>query len=108
MEWICLAVSTIVWSFGCWLSFSEESKQRWWYIPLGILCGMCTNFLWFLAMKYVPCKQKSYILTVCWEAAIVTIYFGAPLLFFGVKIDRWTAAAIALVVAGILMLKLRP
>lgn len=107
MQLFFILMATLVYVGGCYLTYSDQLKEKWWYMPLGLLLGLTTNFIWFYAVKWIGDKDKIYVFTLFWESFMVMVYYGLPILFFGVKIDRWTAAGLGCIILGMVLLKLK-
>ncbi len=107
MEWLFLALAALLYGVGCWLTYANDLKKFWWYIPLGVFFGCLINVVWFVAAKAFPDKHRMYIFSLLWDAGLMLIYYGLPLLLFGVKVNRWTVGGMMLIVVGAAIIKLK-
>jgi uncharacterized membrane protein len=105
MVWILVALCSLIYFFGCWLTYCESWKEKWWYIPLGVMLGMVANAVWFLAVKMVADRDKVFVMGLIWDLAVVFIYTLTPILLFGVSWNRWTVLGLILMVAGVMIVK---
>jgi uncharacterized membrane protein len=106
MEWLFLLMAGLLYAAGCWLTYSEESKKAWWYLPFGIFLGALINVIWFIAAK-MHTSHHMYRFTLIWDAMLMSIYYMMPLIFFGVKMDRWTLLGLSLIVTGAVIIKVK-
>lgn len=105
MELLSLFLATILFLLGCYLSYLSEYRQTTWFVWVGVFLGILTNFLWFYTIKCIDDKQKIYIFSLTWDAIMVFIYYGLPLIIFGVKLDKYSLLGLILLVTGIIVLK---
>jgi hypothetical protein len=106
--WILfLLLIGIIHSICCYLTFHEKFYDRWWFIPIGLFIGLCSNGLWFLAAKTIGNKDQLYIFSMFWDCLIVGIYFLFPVLFFGIKLDKIGIVGLCFIVIGTLIIKSR-
>jgi hypothetical protein len=57
--------------------------------------------------RYLDNKQKIYIFSLLWDTVMVLVWYFIPILFFGVKIDRWILLGVLLMVLGLSIIKVR-
>lgn len=107
MQYWALVLTALIYSLGCWVTYSDDAKQRWWYLPLGVSLGALVNLIWFYVCRVLPENNKIYVFNLMWDAVMVAVYYGLPLLFFGVKLDRVTMVGATLMLVGIFVMKLR-
>jgi len=107
MHYWVLLVTALVCGIGCWASYNEEAKQAWWYMPLGFLLGLIGSGSWFYVCKLLSDKEKIFVFNLMWDAVMVAVYYGLPLLLFGVKLDRMSFIGATLILVGIFILKAR-
>ena len=106
MDWVFLGMAAVIYVLSCWLTFASSLKDRWWYIPLGMLLGIVLNGVWFWAAKTFGDKNKMYAFSLTWDALMMMIFYTLPLLLFGAKLDRTGWFALGLIVIGAIILKL--
>src|SRR5687767_4926886 len=58
MEWLFLAMAALVYVAGCWLTYNNDLKPYWWYVPLGVFLGGIINAIWFWAAKMYVDKDR--------------------------------------------------
>lgn len=107
MEWMFLGLAALVYVAGCWLTYNNDLKPYWWYIPLGVALGGVINAIWFWAAKTFTDKDKMYVFGLTWDGMLMGIYYLMPLILFGTKLDRWGWLGLILIVAGAMILKVR-
>ena len=100
-----LVLIGLIHSLCCYLTFNERYHERWWFIPIGLLFGMSSNGLWFLAAKTIGNKDNLYVFTLFWDGLVVAIYFLMPVLLFGVKLDKIGVLGLGLIVLGTVLIK---
>lgn len=104
-EYIILFLMSVCFTLGCWLSYDEEIKKSIWYFPLGIGLGIITSFFWYYICIIITEKNRLYVYSLIWEVVMVLIYYGMPILFFNVKLEKTTLLGAFLIISGIFVLK---
>lgn len=107
IEHLILCVATLLFGIGCWATYNDNIKNSIWYYPLGVSLGTITATLWFYVCTLLPDKNKVYVYSLFWDTIMVMVYYGLPILFFGVKLDKITAVGSTLILAGIMVLKFK-
>ena len=114
MEALSIVTITILYVFGCYLTYADM-KDKWYYIPVGVLLGAIICLVWFGSCKWiadnetdpVKVKEKLLVLNLIWDTIQVAVYYGIPILFFGVRMDKIGYIGAGLILAGIVILKIR-
>ena len=107
MEWLVLVIATILYCICAYITYQEEVRKQWWFIPFGVLLGTTLATMWFLTIRYIGDKQRIYVFSLFWDTIMWSIYYILPAVFFGVKLNSWTSFGLALIVAGLLVVKLK-
>lgn len=105
MWFLFLLCIGVIHSLCCYITFNEKYHERWWFIPIGLLLGLMSNGLWFLAAKTIGDKQNLYLFTFLWDSVVISIYFLLPLLFFSVKLEKMGFVGLFLIITGIILMK---
>lgn len=105
---LILLVAILVYSGSCFISYSDHLKQSAWYFPIAIILGAMGSTLWFYGCKLLNSKEDIFVFGLMWDVVLVGVFYGIPILAFGVRLDKWTSISAALILLGILSLKLRP
>lgn len=107
MQWLVLVIAFLLYSLCCWLTYSEGYRDKWWYLPLGIMLGATCNLMWLMMTKAIDDKDKIFIYALFWDAVIVAVFYGLPIFFFGVKLDKWGLLGVLMIVIGLTIIKVR-
>lgn len=107
MEWFWLAITAVIYVICAYLTYKEEWRNEWWYLPVSCSFGTILVFIWYLVIKYIGDKDRIYFYSICWDAILVGVYYLLPIALFGVKLDRYGIAGLSLMVAGLVLLKMK-
>lgn len=107
MEWIVLLFASLLYFARAYLTYTEEARKQWWFIPFAVGLGVITSIMWFSIVKWMDDKQRIYVYSLFWDTAIIAVYYLMPPLLFGVKMDRWALLGLALIVGGVVLIKTR-
>lgn len=88
------------------LTYSEPAKSKWWYVPLGMLFGLITNFAWMNIAKRNLDRESLYFQALVWDILIVLIFALLPILFMGVRLNQYQLFGAFLVTLGLVLFKL--
>ena len=80
-------------------------KDSNYYIPIGLITSNLACIMWLYIAKLLKSKQDVLFYGAVWDALIMAAYCIVPLIFFSVPITRLGVLGIAMVVAGICVLK---
>lgn len=106
MEWFVLFLVGLIYSFSAYITYTE-SRDKWWAIPVGTLLGAIVAILWFTMARYLEDKHRIYVYSLFWDTTMWVVYYTIPLLFFGVKLDRWLVVGLSLIITGMVVIKIR-
>jgi uncharacterized membrane protein len=107
MEWFWLAITFVIYVICAYLTYKEEWRNEWWYIPVSCTFGTVLVFIWYYVVKYIGDRDRIYFYSLCWDAILIGVYYFLPILFFGVKLDRYGVVGLALMTAGLILLKVK-
>lgn len=107
MEWFTLLLVGVVYTISTYLTYSEDIRQKWYFIPLAVLLGSLTSVLWFCTVRYINDKDRIYVYSLFWDFVMIAIFYLYPVLFLGVKLDKWSLLGLFLVLVGIVIIKIR-
>ena len=102
-----LVLAGILYVFAAYMSYSEGMRREWWYVPLAVFVGTIASTIWFWTVRYIDDKDRIYVYTMFWDFVLCAVYFVVPLLWFGVKLDRWQLCGLLLMIIGLAVIKLR-
>ena len=106
-EWLILAVIACMYCVSAYLSYSEGCRRAPWYWPVSILVGLVISATWYAMVKYLDDKQRIYVYSMCWDTTMCCAFYITPLVFFGVKLDRWSVVGLAFMLTGLAIIKSR-
>lgn len=105
MEILALTTITVLYIFCCIVSYTDDWRNSYWYIPVITVVGLLINMIWAGVVKYLDDKQQIYIFGLVWDSIMMTTYYLLPILFFNVKLTKQTIFGLLFVVAGVIVLK---
>lgn len=108
MEWVWLAVAMAAYVISCTLGFQEEFRRNSpWFIPINMLIGIGVSTIWYLNIRHLDDKDRIYFYGIVWDMGIVLTYYIIPLIFFDVRLSKLGLLGIGLMIAGMLLLKVK-
>ena len=105
MEIISLIIITILYIIGCMISYSDDYRKAYWFVPIGVFIGVLINLVWVYTIKYLDNNQKIYVFGIMWDALMMTTYYLLPILLFDVKLTKTTIIGLILILSGVVILK---
>lgn len=105
MEWLCLVMVSCLSIVCAYLTYTEEARRQWWFIPLCTGLGSIWVLAWFVMVRYLDDKEQIYFYSLCWDTSLVMIYYLVPVLFFNVELTRYGGMGLLLMLAGLVLLK---
>jgi drug/metabolite transporter (DMT)-like permease len=106
-EWLSLVAVAIIYVLCAYLSYSINWHDRAWYMPVGVFLGTSTVVLWYVMVKHLADKDRIYFYSLVWDVILVFVYYLLPIFCFGVKLDRNGVIGICLMLAGLVLMKLK-
>jgi multidrug transporter EmrE-like cation transporter len=106
-EWLVLVVIGLLYVCSAYLSYNEEWRRTDWFWPVSVVLGLVISSVWFAMVKYLDDKQRIYVYSLCWDSLMCGTFYLVPLIFFGVKLDRWSVLGLILMIAGVMLIKVR-
>lgn len=107
MEWLSLILVGFIYCICSWLTYSEDIRQKWYFIPLAVLLGTIVSLIWFCTVRYIDNKQKIYVYSLFWDFVMMGVYYIYPIIFLGIKLDGWSVFGLFLILTGVIIIKLR-
>ena len=109
MEWLSLFMVAVFSLLTCHLSYSEEWRRgpRWLYYGVGIAICILATGIWYAVIRHIDNRERIYVYNLLWDAIACVSFYFAPILFLGVKLDRWSMFGLLLIVAGLTIIKMR-
>jgi multidrug transporter EmrE-like cation transporter len=107
MEWAWLIVITVVYIICAYLTYKEEWRHEWWYIPVGCIFGYILVPIWYLVVRHIDDNDRIYFYSLCWDTLMVLVYYLLPIFLFGVKLNRNGVIGLLLMAAGLILLKVK-
>lgn len=107
IEWSLILLAIGLYCCSSYLSYSDAWRRSPWLIPVGMSIGIVSSIAWFMLVKQVDDKQRIYFYSLIWDTIICSCFYIVPIIFFSVKIDRWSFLGLALMICGLVIIKLR-
>lgn len=92
--------------FTAFISYHDTIKAHWTYFPLGLFLSVLANFGWLKIAKVTESKNDIVVYGAFWDSMIVMVFLMIPLLWFGVRLTTKDSIGLALIISGILVMKL--
>lgn len=106
MEWFWLFIVGILYCICAFLTYKEEWRYEWWYLPISSFFGSVLVLIWYLVIRHIGDKDRIYFYSLCWDGVLVGVYYFLPILLFGVRLERMGIVGLALILVGLVMIKL--
>ena len=103
--WFFLTLMVVFHFVMCYLIFNKDIHAKWWYLFLGVLLAALNNFVWFYSAKIIENKKEMYLFSALYSILITVVYFLVPILFFGLKINKWELIGIVLMIIGFIIFR---
>jgi hypothetical protein len=88
------------------INYHPVLKISWWYYPISFVFGNCLTFLWWWLMAAVGRDDKKVFFSgLIWDVVLTGMSLLIPVLYFDVRPNRLAAWGVALIVAGLVLLK---
>lgn len=107
MQYIALVLIGIMCGLSAWITYKESNRNSSWFIPTLIGIDIVSNLVWAGMTRYLDDKQKIYVFSLFWDTVMVLVWYFIPIMFFGVKIDRWILLGVLLMILGLSIIKVR-
>lgn len=107
MENLSTLLITILYMIGCFITYNDFTRNQWWFVPLGVLLGLIGSFVWYYTCKVVEDKERILVLSLVWDSILIAVYYGMPILFFNVKLDKISTIGAIFILVGIIILKFK-
>lgn len=101
---IYLLLAFLICSFGAYISYSPmkaEPYARWLMMCLGGLIG----WLWIVAIRKMD-SERAYVFSLYWDSVVMTAYYLMPILLLGVRPNAGVLVGSAVVMAGLVIVKI--
>lgn len=82
------------------LSYSEQIKYKWWYIPFGVSVAILINIIWFYTAKISEDPIKLFKFGVVWDFLMGFLWLVVPALLFKQNLTNTTIAGIIISIVG--------
>lgn len=107
MQWWMLLLSFFMYCVCAYFSYSDEMRKKPWFIPVAVGLGTVVSTIWFITVRWLDDKQKIYVFSLFWDFVMMFVYYFLPIVWFGVKLDKWAAVGMLMMVAGLVIVKAR-
>lgn len=104
--WFLLAPVFLVFTLGAWASYSDKWRDSVWFFPTVAGTGFVCSVLWYLASRALACKELIFTYSLVWDSLMMVAYYVLPLLVMGVRPGPGVMLGGALIVSGMLVIKL--
>lgn len=107
MIYIYFLLGAIVYSIGTEITYSDILKKSKYYAIYGVTVGIFANFIWYTIVQKVDNKENLLKLGFYWDSMIIGCFLLIPVLFHGVRPQLNTILGILLIIAGIVLTKIK-
>lgn len=106
MEWIFLAVVAVAYLIQIHYSYNVADKTGWNFFAVNFGASVFVSLIWYWICRNLD-KDKLYIYSLTWDTMVTCLFYFAPILFCGMKIDRWGICGMLMMIAGLVIIKIR-
>lgn len=107
MEYLFLTLAGIIYFAYAYLSFSDTfDKNSLSYFIAIMTVGFFYSLNWYLSVRLLDSKNDFLIFTMMRDFIYIATFYFAPILLFGVKIDKFGTLGMASMIIGLILMKL--
>jgi|SRR5690606_1668 len=106
MIYLYFILGFFIYTFSVIISYSDDFKSAWYYLPMGAALGAAATVLWLLIAKSSKGPSEIMINGLLWDSVILSCYLIIPWFFHSISLTGLQKAGIVLVVLGLGMTKL--
>lgn len=107
VEIISLILATIFQICICYLTYSKELYNKWYFIPCGLFLSLMNSMVWLQTTRYLNDPKRLYIFSFAWDLMICSVYFLVPIFVAKIKLNRFELLGICIMVLGLLVMKIK-
>lgn len=107
MTWFLLLLATLLYSVCAYISYHDGLRQKWYFVPTGVILGAIVSTIWLIAIRILDDKYKIYVYSLFWDFVMLSVYYFLPAVAFGIKLDKWSLFGLFLIACGIAIVKTR-
>lgn len=106
MEWIFLIIVAVAYIFQVRYSYSDFDKTGWEFFAVNFGTSVFVSLIWYWVCRNLD-KEKLYVYSLTWDTMVTCLFYFAPILLCGMKIDRWGVVGMLMMIAGLAVIKFR-
>lgn len=104
-ELAALICCALIYGVSACCSYCEALRRSPWFVVITLALGAVSSALWCLMVRSLNDSARIYVFGLCWDTVMCAVFYLAPLVFFGVRLERTSVAGLCLMVAGLVLLK---
>ena len=105
MYFIYVTLNTILFQIFHYMSFNEEIKTKWWFIPASLTTVLLGNTLWLLFVKSTNNTQHILLGGILWDSLISLTLIITPFLFYSSILNKIGILGLVITVIGLIIIK---
>lgn len=107
MQCLFLFIAALIYFMYAYLAFDDKMpKTSVTFFLASMIIGFLYSLLWYFSTTMIKEKTEYFMFVLIWDFVYIAVFYLTPVLFFGVKIDRWGVIGILSMVAGLLIMKI--
>jgi len=106
MQILFLSAVALVYFAYAYLAFSDINKNGLTFFLLSMVVGAFYSLLWYWSSRLITEKSDYFLFVLIWDFVYIGVFYLTPVLFFGVKLDKWGIIGMLSMIAGLLIMKI--
>lgn len=107
MQCLFLAMAALVYLMYAYLAFNDRlPKDGTAFFLASMVVGFFYSLLWYWSARMVTEKSDYFIFVLLWDLVYISVFYFAPVLLFGVKLDKWGVIGLIAMVSGLIVMKI--
>jgi drug/metabolite transporter (DMT)-like permease len=103
--YISLLLNAILFSLYSYISFSETFREKPYFVYMGLLLSLASNYLWLSYVKKATDNSEILINGLFWDAVIILTFAVVPFLLFKLELSKSTMVGFLIMVLGFSVVK---
>lgn len=105
MTWIILLPVCLLFVVGSVFSYRADLRASGWFLPVYLAVSVGCALCWVVAARSLNDGRSILFFSLVWDVLMVACYYLLPLALFDFRFNRWAWAGFALMLAGLVLVK---
>lgn len=106
MTWLLLLLVMMLQAVGAYMSYAKNCRDWVLYMPYMLIVSIASSFIWCISTRLLNNTQKILYYSLVWDTALFLCYYAIPLTLFRQELSWKTMVGAALVLTGLVTVKL--